>query len=163
MPMNEYLMAQLPIKHLISKLYIPDSDDGYISELLRNSGMRRATVTAGNNYEEYISVVDIVAAAGFKLAVSNWKNIMRCYFEPPIIARSWADIRDSAGKSFLMPSIRATESMHGKTAVVPFKQAVEILSRLPNTKEATIADIQRIYKKQADILRHFEMPPTGSA
>ena len=159
--------SNVSLDTLISNLYIPLSDEGFVSRLLRNANIRRAIIETSAATFEYVSVVDVFGAAGYRSPSTNWMNIAKCYFQDPFTAMSWASVIEAANKKFIMPAvtcygISAGEvSLRGKTAVIPFRKAVSALSRLPATRERTIADINRIYKEQEELLRHFDMQPTG--
>ena len=159
--------SQITLDAMISHLYISLNDEGFISGLLRSSNMRRAIIDTPAAAYEYVSVVDVFGAAGYKSPSTNWTNIAKCYFQDPFTATSWTAVKEAAGKKFIMPAITCYGisigeiSLRGKTAVIPFRKAVSALSVLPTTKEQTIADIQRIYREQEELLRHFEVAATG--
>ncbi len=159
--MPEYDAASQPLDILISGLYIPELDNGFLSQSLRLGTARRATIESSSVYLEYISIVDVVALAGYASATTNWRNVINCYFQPPITAKSWHSARTQAESKYINP--RITGDMRGKTAVVPFNVAVSVLCRLPATKDQAIADIHRIYREQSDILSRFEMKPSLDA
>lgn len=157
---------QVQLETMVSNLYIPYDDEGFISGILRSSNIRRAIVESPAATFEYISVVDVFGAAGYKSPSTNWMNIAKCYFQDPLTAVSWTTVKEAAHKKFIMPAITyygisiGESSLRGKTAVIPFRKAVSTLSLLPTTKERTIADIQRIYREQEELLRHFGVAAT---
>ena len=155
--------SDVPLNLLISGLYIAEGDAGYISGLLRSPDIRRATIESSNAYLELISIVDVVALAGYSAATSNWRNIINCYYKPPFNVHQWSTLRAQAQRRYIAPRIRTSSSMHGKTAVVPFKVAVGVLTRLPATKDAAIADIYRIYGEHAAIIKRLELAPSLGA
>ena len=158
---------QVALDAMVSNLYIPYTDEGFISGLLRNSNIRRAIIDAPATSYEYVSVVDVFGAAGYRSPSTNWTNIAKCYFQDPFTATSWTAVKEAAHKKFIMPAITCygisigESSLRGKTAVIPFRKAVSVLSVLPTTKERTIEDINRIYKEQEELLRHFGVAATG--
>lgn len=161
--MTQDELTQVPLALLISGLYIAEGDAGYISGLLRSPDIRRATIESSSVYLELISIVDVVALAGYSAATSNWRNIINCYYKPPFVVHQWSTLRAQAHRKYIAPRISTSDSLHGKTAVVPFKVAVGVLTRLPATKERAIADIHRIYGEHAAIVKRFEMTPSLDA
>ena len=158
--MTDPELQQVPLALLISGLHINELDNGFLSQALRLSGVRRATIESGSTYAEFISIVDVVSLAGYSAATSNWRNVVHCYFDRPFTAaHQWSLVRAQAQRKFLSPKITTSDSLHGKTAVVPFKVAVSVLTRLPATKERAIADIHRIYREHDAIVKRFEMTP----
>lgn len=160
--MTDYELQQVPLALLISGLYIAEGDAGYISGLLRSPDIRRATIESSSVYLELISIVDVVALAGYSAATSNWRNIINCYYKPPFVVHQWSALRAQAQRKYIAPKISTSDSLHGKTAVVPFKVAVGVLTRLPATKERAIADIHRIYGEHAAIVKRFELKASPS-
>ena len=161
--MTDYELQQVPLALLISGLYIAEGDNGFLSGLLRSTDIRRATIESSSVYLELISIVDVVALAGYSAATSNWRNIINCYYKPPFNAHQWSTLRAQAQRKYIAPKINTSPSLHGKTAVVPFKVAVGVLTRLPATKERAIADIHRIYREHDAIVKRFEMTPSLDA
>ena len=161
--MTDYELQQVPLALLISGLYIAEGDAGYISGLLRSHDIRRATIESSSVYLELISIVDVVALAGYSAATSNWRNIINCYYKPPFVVHQWSTLRAQAQRKYIAPKINTSPSLHGKTAVVPFKVAVGVLTRLPATKERAIADIHRIYREHDAIVKRFELTPSLDA
>lgn len=162
--MTEYELQQVPLALLISGLYINELDNGFLSQSLRLSGVRRATIESGSTYAEFISIVDVIASAGYATPTSNWRNVVNCYFDRPFTgAHQWSLIRAQAQRKFLSPKITTSANLHGKTAVVPFKVAVSVLTRLPATKEAAVNDIHRIYMEHDEVLKRFELTPSLNA
>ena len=162
--MTEYELQQIPLNLLISGLYINELDNGFLSQSLRNDTVRRATIESSSVYLEFVSIVDVVSLAGYSTATSNWRNVINCYFDRPFTAvHQWSTLRAQAHRKYIAPRISTSDSLHGKTAVVPFKVAVGVLTRLPATKERAIADIHRIYREQNEILRRFELTPSLDA
>ena len=162
--MTDPELQQVSLALLISGLYINELDNGFLSQALRLSGVRRATIESGSTYAEFISIVDVVSLAGYSAATSNWRNVVHCYFDRPFTAaHQWSLVRAQAQRKFLSPKITTSDSLHGKTAVVPFKVAVSVLTRLPATKERAIADIHRIYREHDAIVRRFELTPSLNA
>ena len=155
--MTDYELQQVPLNLLIAGLYINELDNGFLSQSLRNDTVRRATIESSSVYLELISIVDVVALAGYSAVTSNWRNIINCYFKPPFVVHQWSTLRAQAQRKYIAPKISTSPSLHGKTAVVPFKVAVGVLTRLPATKDAAIADIHRIYAEHADMLKRFEL------
>lgn len=149
----------VPLNLLISGLYINELDNGFLSQSLRNDTVRRATIESSNAYLELISIVDVVALAGYSAATSNWRNIINCYYKPPFNVHQWSTLRAQAQRKYIAPKISTSSNLHGKMAVVPFKVAVGVLTRLPATKERAIADIHRIYAEHAAIVKRFELTP----
>ena len=160
--MTDYELQQVPLALLISGLYIAEGDAGYISGLLRSPDIRRATIEFSSVYLELISIVDVVALAGYSAATSNWRNIINCYYKPPFNAHQWSTLRAQAQSKYIAPKISTSANLHGKTAVVPFKVAVGVLTRLPATKERAIADIHRIYREHDAIVKRFELKASPS-
>ncbi len=160
--MTEYELQQMPLNFLIAGLYINELDNGFLSQSLRNDTVRRATIESGNTYLELISIVDVIALAGYANATSNWRNVINCYYKPPFVVHQWSTLRSQAQRKYIAPKISTCANLHGKTAVVPFKVAVGVLTRLPATKERAIADIHRIYREQDEILLRFEMQPSAA-
>ena len=152
--MTEYEMQQLPIAVAIKTLYLPHSSAGYLNITLRNGSIRRCTIESGTHFEEWFSVVDLIEFAGYQSAQSNWRNIIKCYFDLPFYAPAWSTIERDAKIRFLSPKI--TSTIHGKTAVVKLQCAITILSRLPSTKAAAIADLHSLHAEAAAMLRRFE-------
>lgn len=161
--MTDYELQQVPLNLLISGLYINELDNGFLSQSLRNDTVRRATIESSSTYLELVSIVDVVALAGYSAATSNWRNIINCYFKPPFNVHQWSTLRAQAQRKYIAPKISTSASLHGKTAVVPFKVAVGVLTRLPATKERAIADIHRIYREHDAIVKRFEMTPSLDA
>ena len=155
--MTDHELQQIPLNLLIAGLYINELDNGFLSQSLRNDTVRRATIESSSVYLELISIVDVVALAGYSAATSNWRNIINCYYKPPFVVHQWSTLRSQAQRKYIAPKISTCANLHGKTAVVPFKVAVDVLTRLPATKERAIADIHRIYAEHADIIRRFEL------
>ena len=155
--MTDYELQQVPLDLLISGLYINELDNGFLNQSLRNDQVRRATIESSSIYLEFISIVDVVALAGYSTATSNWRNIVNCYFKPPFVVHQWSTLRLQAQRKYIAPKISTNAAMHGKTAVVPFKVAVGVLTRLPATKERAIADIHRVYTEHAAIIKRFEL------
>ena len=154
----------VPLNLLISGLYINELDNGFLSGLLRSPDIRRATIESGSTYAEFISIVDVIASAGYATPTSNWRNVVHCYFDRPFTAaHQWSLVRAQAQRKFLSPKIVISDNLHGKTAVVPFKVAVSVLTRLPATKEAAVADIHRIYMEHDEVLKRFELTPSPGA
>ena len=160
--MTDYELQQVPLALLISGLYVNELDNGFLSQSLRNDTVRRATIESSSVYLELISIVDVVALAGYSAATSNWRNIINCYYKPPFVVHQWSTLRAQAQRKYIAPKINTSPSLHGKTAVVPFKVAVGVLTRLPATKERAIADIHRIYREHDAIVKRFELTPTPS-
>lgn len=160
--MTDHDAASQPLALLTSGLYINELDNGFLSQSLRNDTVRRATIESSSAYLELISIVDVVALAGYSAATSNWRNIINCYFKPPFVVHQWSSLRAQAQRKYIAPKISTCANLHGKTAVVPFKVAVGVLTRLPATKERAIADIHRIYREQNEILLRFEMQPSAA-
>ena len=152
----------VPLALLVSGLYIAEGDAGYISGLLRSPDIRRATIESSSTYLELVSIVDVVSLAGYSTATSNWRNVINCYYKPPFVVHQWSTLRSQAQRKYIAPKISTCANLHGKTAVVPFKVAVGVLTRLPATKERAIADIHRIYREQNEILLRFEMQPSAA-
>ena len=161
--MTEYEAASQPLALLISGLYINELDNGFLSQSLRNDTVRRATIESSSTYLELISIVDVVALAGYSAVTSNWRNTINCYYKPPFVVHQWSTLKMQAQRKYIAPKISTSANLHGKTAVVPFKVAVGVLTRLPATKERAIEDIHRIYREQNEILRRFEMTPSLDA
>ncbi len=156
--MTNYETAELHLDDLISGLYIPEGDEGYLSGLLRSPKIRRANIKAGYDVDiELVSIVDVVSLAGYASATTNWRNIINCYFQPTIMAKSWLASRTQAKSKYINP--RITGDMRGKTAVVPFNVAVSVLCRLPATKDQAIADVHRIYSVRDELMKQFYMQP----
>ena len=160
--MTDYELQQVPLNLLIAGLYINELDNGFLSQSLRNDTVRRATIESSSVYLELVSIVDVVASAGYSAATSNWRNVINCYFKPPFVVHQWSTLRAQAQRKYIAPKISTSANLHGKTAVVPFKVAVGVLTRLPATKERAIADIHRIYREQNEILLRFEMQPSAA-
>ena len=161
--MTQDELQQVPLALLISGLYIAEGDAGFLSQSLRNDTVRRATIESGSTYAEFISIVDIVALAGYAAPTSNWRNVVHCYFDRPFTAaHQWSTLRAQAHRKYIAPRISTSDSLHGKTAVVPFKVAVSVLTRLPATKERAIADIHRIYAEHEAIVKRFELKASPS-
>ena len=160
--MTQDELTQIPLALLISGLYIAEGDAGYISGLLRSPDIRRATIESSNTYLELISIVDVIALAGYSAATSNWRNVINCYYKPPFVVHQWSTLRAQAQRKYIAPKISTCANLHGKTAVVPFKVAVGVLTRLPATKERAIADIHRIYREHDAIVKRFEMQPSAA-
>lgn len=161
--MTQDELTQAPLALLISGLYIAEGDAGFLSGLLRSPDIRRATIESSSVYLELISIVDVVALAGYSAATSNWRNVINCYYKPPFVVHQWSTLRAQAQRKYIAPRISTSDSLHGKTAVVPFKVAVGVLTRLPATKERAIADIHRIYREHDAIVKRFEMTPSLDA
>ena len=161
--MTDHEAASQPLALLISGLYINEFDNGFLSQSLRNDTVRRATIESSSTYLELISIVDVVALAGYSAVTSNWRNTINCYYKPPFVVHQWSTLRAQAQRKYIAPKISTSANLHGKTAVVPFKVAVGVLTRLPATKERAIEDIHRIYREQNEILRRFEMTPSLDA
>lgn len=154
--MTDYELQQVPLNLLISGLYINELDNGFLSQSLRNDTVRRATIESSSVYLELISIVDVISLAGYSAATSNWRNIINCYYKPPFVVHQWSTLKMQAQRKYIAPKI-STNGLHGKTAVVPFKVAVGVLTRLPATKERAIADIHRVYAEHADLIKRFEL------
>ena len=161
--MTDYELQQVPLNLLISGLYINELDNGFLSQSLRNDIVRRATIESSSVYLELISIVDVIALAGYSAATSNWRNIINCYYKPPFVVHQWSTLRAQAQRKYIAPKISTCANLHGKTAVVPFKVAVSVLTRLPATKERAIADIHRVYGEHAALIKRFEMTPSLDA
>ena len=161
--MTDYELQQVPLNLLIAGLYIAEGDAGFLSGLLRSPDIRRATIESSSVYLELISIVDVVSLAGYSAATSNWRNIINCYFKPPFVVHQWSTLRAQAQRKYIAPKISTSPSLHGKTAVVPFKVAVGVLTRLPATKERAIADIHRVYGEHAALIKRFELTPSLDA
>ena len=161
--MTDHEAASQPLALLISGLYINELDNGYIVGLLRSPTIRRATIESSSTYLELISIVDVVALAGYSAATSNWRNIINCYFKPPFVVHQWSTLRAQAQRKYIAPKISTSANLHGKTAVVPFRVAVGVLTRLPATKERAIEDIHRIYREHDAIVERFELTPSLDA
>ena len=160
--MTQDELTQVPLALLISGLYIAEGDAGFISGLLRSPDIRRATIEFSSVHLELISIVDVVALAGYSAATSNWRNIINCYYKPPFVVHQWSTLRAQAQSKYIAPKISTSANLHGKTAVVPFKVAVGVLTRLPATKERAIADIHRIYREHDAIVKRFELKASPS-
>ena len=160
--MTQDELTQVPLALLISGLYIAEGDAGFISGLLRSPDIRRATIEFSSVHLELISIVDVVALAGYSAATSNWRNIINCYYKPPFVVHQWSTLRAQAQSKHIAPKISTSANLHGKTAVVPFKVAVGVLTRLPATKERAIADIHRIYREHDAIVKRFELKASPS-
>ena len=155
--MTQDELQQVPLNLLISGLYINELDNGFLSQSLRNDTVRRATIESSSVYLEFVSIVDVVSLAGYSTATSNWRNVINCYYKPPFVVHQWSTLRAQAHRKYIAPRISTSDSLHGKTAVVPFKVAVSVLTRLPATKERAIADIHRIYAEHEAIVKRFEL------
>ena len=160
--MTQDELTQVPLALLISGLYIAEGDAGFLSQSLRNDTVRRATIESSSVYLEFVSIVDVVSLAGYSAATSNWRNIINCYYKPPFVVHQWSTLRAQAQRKYIAPKISTSDSLHGKTAVVPFKVAVGVLTRLPATKERAIADIHRIYREHDAIVKRFELKASPS-
>lgn len=158
-PMSDIQIKNLAIRELINLLYVPETDQGYLNQTLRLGNIRKATVESGDNLDEWYSIVDIIGYAGYKCPDSNWRNVIKCYFNMPFYAPAWKDIKLTAEQRYLQPKF--TPGIHGKTAMVSFKCAVSVLTRLPATSEAALADLSAIFAEHGKLLQEFSLPPAN--
>lgn len=151
-------MTALTTDQLIDLLYIPESDVGFINTTLKC--VRSCKIETATETYDYYSVVDIITLAGYKLASSNWRNILNVYMsKTDINVRSWTEIRHIATQQFLSPKF--STGVHGKTALAGWRDSIRILSRLPATSTQCVDDMRRIFREYEKQAAQLYLPATA--